>query len=228
MEILKGKEIQRILTNLAAIKQQVSMRIAGTDYSRITIILGLAQKENTLNVIFDMVEGLAAYDDPRLIFEFFDERRIPFRFEARLCQIGEKEFSTHFPSQLIRLQRREHFRLELPSGCKLQAKAKDLNFTFAVKDISLGGASVILPKRSFLDPKQELKEIRLSLFLEENETEVCAESATIRSVYEDRHTGAMSCGLKFENMKTRERQILQDFLRQLERYQIRKLRGEGV
>lgn len=227
METLLGTEALQVLRNIMSNRNPVSLRIPGTDYTRLTILFGLAKIGDETYIKMDGIEGLEAFaaHDPKLIFEFLDDKRIPYRFQSRLYKVGAKEFWAYLPRDIIRLQRRQSFRVELPSGCKMQASFRGETYTFTVRDISLGGASITLPKRSFLGQNQEVSDIRLSLLLENETTDICIKSAITRTITEDRYTGIIACGLKFEDVDIKTRNILQDYLRRIERHLIRKLRG---
>lgn len=72
--------------------------------------------------------------------------------KAREVQFrGRDAFITNLPKQLLRLQRREYYRLEIPGfariGCDIPEFKSDSTTILTVRDISLGGLSLVTNKQ---------------------------------------------------------------------------------
>ncbi len=112
--------------------------------------------------------------------------------KARAVQFkGRDAFITHLPKQLLRLQRREYYRLEVPGfariGCDIPELSGDSAVILTVRDISLGGLGLITNKQldssaimeTFHDCHLDLKnagnitvdlEVRIAIALSQNKS----------------------------------------------------------
>jgi len=84
------------------------------------------------------------YKDINVIYR--DGARVWNYFAANIIAESKDTLKTTFPTQLFRLQRREHFRVVMPLDCTVSFRKKDANFSnIMVNDLSVGGMSICVP-----------------------------------------------------------------------------------
>lgn len=152
------KEIIMLLRNLQDNKQLISMIINDGTEVIITAILKIDDDNNT--VIFDCASSESAnqrlVETPRVYFEA-SLNRISIQFSSsRINRInfdGGSALSCTIPTSLIRLQRREYYRINTPVAspilCTLNL-AQELGggtVKLALVDISCGGIAVLDDKK---------------------------------------------------------------------------------
>jgi len=100
---------------------------------------------------------------------------------------------------------------------------------FAIKDISVSGLAILVPrnkkKEKFLKLGDELKEIKVRLLLEGQVYGIDIKSAMVRRLQDNMETRVILCGLEFTGIDNKTENIVNDYIRRLERFVLRKLRG---
>lgn len=233
MEALVGKNALLFLREIMLRKTQLSLFVPGADYTRLTIILKLPVIGDQRYVVMDWIEDFAdlilSNPDPKLIFECIDSQKIPYRFSTRLYKAEDRGLWVYFPKEIVRIQRRRHFRIDVPSGGQLSMSLGGETSTFAIKDISVSGLAILIPrnkgKGKFLKLGDELKEIKIRLLLEGQVYGIGMNSAIVRRLQDNMETNVILCGLEFTDIDNKTENIVNDYIRRLERYMLRKLRG---
>lgn len=233
MEALVDKNALRFLREIMLKKTQLSLFVPGADYIRLTIILKLPVIGDQQYVVMDWIEDFAdlilSNPDPKLIFECIDSQKIPYRFPTKLYKAKDREIWVYFPKEIVRIQRRRHFRIDVPSGGQVSMSLGGETSTFAIKDISVSGLAILIPRNKdkwkFLKLGDELKEIKIRLLLEGQVYGIGMNSAIVRRLQDNMETKVILCGLEFTDIDNKTENIVNDYIRRLERYMLRKLRG---
>jgi c-di-GMP-binding flagellar brake protein YcgR len=233
MEALVGKNALRFLREIMFRRTQLSLFVPGTDYTRLTIIIKLPVIGDQQYVVMDWIEDFAdiilSNPDPKLIFECVDSQKIPYRFPTKLYKAAVREIWVYFPKEIVRIQRRRHFRIDVPSGGEVSMSLGGETATFAIKDISVSGLAILIPrtrgKEKFLRLGDKLKEIKIHLLLEGQVYGIDIKSATVRRLQDNMEARVILCGLEFTDIDNKIKNILNDYIRRLERTMLRKLRG---
>ena len=233
METLVGKNALRFLREIMSRKTQLSLFIPGADYTRLTIILKLPVIGDQQYVAMDWIEDFAdiilSHPDPKLIFECIDSQKIPYRFSTRPYKAKDREIWVYSPKEIVRIQRRRHFRIDVPSGSEVRMSPGGETSAFAIKDISVSGLAILVPrnkgKEKFLKLGDELKELRVHLLLEGKVYGIAVKSAIVRRLQDNMETNVIQCGLEFTGIDSKTENIVNDYIRRLERSMLRKLRG---
>jgi c-di-GMP-binding flagellar brake protein YcgR len=233
MEALVGKNALHFLREIMLRRTQLSLFVPGADYTRLTIIIKLPVIGDRRYVMMDWIEDftdiILSNPDPKLIFECVDSQKIPYRFPTKLYKAEDREIWVYFPKEIVRIQRRRHFRIDVPSGGEVSMSLGGETSTFAIKDISVSGLAILIPrtrgKEKFLRLGDKLKEIKIHLLLEGQVYEIDIKSATVRRLQDDVETKVILCGLEFTDTDNKTENIVNDYIRRLERAMLRKLRG---
>jgi c-di-GMP-binding flagellar brake protein YcgR len=233
MEALVGKNALRFLREIMLRRTQLSLFVPGADYTRLTIIFKLPVIGDQQYVVMDWIEDFAdlilSNPDPKLIFECIDSQKIPYRFPTKLYKAKDREIWVYFPKEIVRIQRRRHFRIDVPSGSQVSMSLGGETSTFAIKDISVSGLAILIPrtrgKEKFLRLGDKLKEIKIHLPLEGQVYGIDIKSAIVRRLQDDTEARVILCGLEFTDIDNKTENIVNDYIRRLERYMLRKLRG---
>ncbi|MFO7760115.1 MAG: flagellar brake protein [Thermodesulfobacteriota bacterium] len=112
-------------------------------------LLLLAQKDyqsgGTILVEFDQNQILVDKpqdfpgDQTKALIVFRDADRIRHHFQCNVVSVAGDTIYLQFPQKLVKLQRRQYYRVELPSGSIVQCRYEGQNYLFYAKDVSAGG-----------------------------------------------------------------------------------------
>jgi len=149
------REIISLLKTLARRKQLIRMRVYGSDEAATTTVLAVDEAGNMLLVDGARMDSMNARiaAGGQLAFEcMLDNIRILFTCaSARECLYDDlPAFAMALPGSLIRLQRREHYRVPTPVSnpvrCEIQIPdAPDgfRVFSFPLQNVSGGGIAIV-------------------------------------------------------------------------------------
>ena len=139
----------------------------GNNQSFVTALIGLSEDEDSLFLDASpdaSVNRRVIANDRLLCVSQLDRIRIQFALSElqEVSQNGHNTFRAPVPARILRLQRREFFRLQVPIAhalsCSLNAKALDdsaLRVDARVLDISGGGVALQLPLMTQSPPMAE-------------------------------------------------------------------------
>ena len=164
---------------------------------------------------------------PAIVVAAPDNFRIQFHAQFEWRQLADQtlEAQAELPGSLVRLQRRQHLRVETPLGPSLRAEfhAQGKKRMMTVDDLSLGGVGLRGPLREHRDllTNQRLERVRLELgttVLMDVRLDVCS-----RRSYRSFLAGEqLHFGCQFVDLPDSARQTLEDVLLRLEQE-----RGQG-
>jgi c-di-GMP-binding flagellar brake protein YcgR len=131
---------------------------------------------------------------------------------------GEKVFVIPLPANMLRLQRRDAYRLQLPSGkpyiCRIR-RGKPEEAALALYDISLGGLSFQLADAPDLEPMSQIENCWLDL----RESGMLAVTLEIRYISEKQSRSNKTLwhvGCRFVNLTPNHETLIQRFMARLE------------
>lgn len=170
------REVRFILRSLIERRAMVSTYFGPTGDFLLTTVLGLSEEENTLYLDWGADEGInarVAASDELTCMSQLDRVKIQFALQyARPSTLaGAKAFAAPVPDSLLRLQRREYYRLVTPAthGVKCSVVvhgdgANELRVDATVIDISGGGLAVMVPPEGTpFEPDREFHHCRINL-----------------------------------------------------------------
>ncbi len=152
-------EISRILHSLVRQAPPVQVALGGDDIFT-TAVIGVDDDEDYLLLECGRDHELKnrVLDLQKLLCSTSLEK-IKIQFACRPAELvdhdGEEAFKTALPRELMRLQRREYYRMSTPANnpikCTITIRRGDktLNLDFGLLDISCGGVAVITPPEQF-------------------------------------------------------------------------------
>ena len=171
-----AKEIRFILRGLIESRAMISVYFGPTGDFVLSTVLALSADENSLYLDWGSDEALnarvVASDTitcttqlEKVKIQFALATAIPFDFA------GAKSFRAAVPDAILRLQRREYFRLATPAthGVKcsvtvMDARGSETQVTATVLDISGGGFAVMVPPEgTMFEPDREFHNCRINL-----------------------------------------------------------------
>ena len=143
--------IRSILRTLVVQKTLIHMRLERHGQAIITTLLHVddAHDHLIIDAAADATFNQRIAQAPRLHFEAqVDQIRIQFHTNAAIpCVFEQRDaFQLPYPDALRRIQRRDHFRIDIPVSaplfCTIPQK-KDPDLVLPVKDISAGGIALL-------------------------------------------------------------------------------------
>lgn len=156
--LLRGKrEIRQILQGLIDSRALITAQFSPGRQSFLTALVLLPEDSDSLILdasADERINQLAGSADSLVCMAQLDKIRIQFSLEtpALVSHEGRAAFRAQQPAELLRLQRREFYRLQTPVthtvSCQipvLQADGRQVTLEARVIDISGGGVAVIVP-----------------------------------------------------------------------------------
>lgn len=227
--------IANTLRSMAKQNTMVHVSKAGTDSGKISAILDVDTKKNvfildyTSDKLFNQhltrpgnIHFNASVDNVKVQFSLPDAARI-IKFEDRPA------FELNIPYEIHRIQRREHFRIEIPISYDVNLVAQDntkKTHTFKLRDISAGGLAVFDPEDKLPDAEIGKEYKNCNLVLEELgtvKTDLIVRRVSNQGANPEKQIKVVAC--EFSNMSNADQIIVQNFIGRLERQQNARLRG---
>jgi flagellar brake protein len=154
--LLRGhREIQQVLQGLVESRTLVSANIAPGQQSFLTAVIQVDDENILIDASPDELINQKVGTAERLVCAgHVDKIRVQFALEspARFNMDGHPGFRAALPTEVLRLQRREFYRLQTPVthtiNCLIpviQADGKRASVEARVLDISAGGVAVVVP-----------------------------------------------------------------------------------
>ncbi len=166
-----SREIIFLLRSLIKRKARVSVTFDEGRRSFLTVLIDISDNQGTL--YFDIggsEENNQAFlkSERSQFLTNVDGIRIQFSCnQPRITKVdGEQVFAVPLPKTLLRLQRRDAFRLQLPSTkpyiCRIRRGAPD-EAKLAIHDISVGGIGLLATENPGLEPLERLENCWIDL-----------------------------------------------------------------
>ncbi len=158
----------------------------------------------------------------RVIFR--DQRNLWNHFYCKVVSTSKDTLFTTFPTQFFILQRRQHYRVEAPTGSKVSFTYKDRVYDdFLVKDISAGGLLMCHRTPIEFPPQAEIGELMITLPMEDSADPItlfCRKARIVRS--DPKPRAKLYCfGVEFQP-NAKEEDALIRYVRQRELKILRK------
>ncbi len=217
-EKISGKKMLAILERLKQDHTILNIHVMGTNFDGLTIVLGLSDTENrgffidypgSADSVTPIAEGKKCY------FQFSDSEKIQYSFKTTIDRIFGRRIKFPFPEYIERVQRRNCFRVPVPSGVKLSCKCADTQMTFTVTNISEEGIQIEADlnryNKDILFKGEKLLAISLLYEEEENSVNIKMGSAEIVRMIKYVETGKMDFGLKILEIKKDDQNELTKF-----------------
>jgi c-di-GMP-binding flagellar brake protein YcgR len=170
------REVRFILRSLIERRAMLSAYYGPTGDFLLTTLLGLSNDENSLYLDWGADQAINAHveaSDQLTCMTQLDRVKIQFHLQyARPSTLaGAKAFVAPVPEALLRLQRREYYRLATPAihgiTCSVVVNGEgsdELRVDAAVLDISGGGLAVMVPPEGTpFEPDREFHHCRINL-----------------------------------------------------------------
>ncbi|NLD38859.1 MAG: PilZ domain-containing protein [Desulfatiglans sp.] len=219
IEKISGKKMFAILEKLKQDHTILYIHVMGTDFDGLTVILGLSESENP--GFFIDYPGSAGVEAPiakdkKCYFQFNDGERIGYSFKTTIKSIHGRRIKFPFPEYIERTQRRNYFRVAVPSGVTLSCRCADNQMTFQVINISEGGIQVESDinqhNKDILFKGQKFVGSSLLYGQEETPVNIKIDTSEIIRISKHVETGKIDLGLKILEIKKDDQNELKKFI----------------
>lgn len=230
-EKIKGEDIHQVILQLQEDRTAIKIHLLDKANEWLTIIIGTRIKRRTSHFQIDYPEGfkeaVADMEVWRIRFEFSGRGNIPCAFTTSDGKISKDQIWIRFPEVVERLQRREHFRSQVPPGIKINATINSIRYEITAKNISERGALVSIRKIGqrglVLKQGEKLKQLRLVFPPEgEEEVEININEALVKTRERDPLTGRYHYGLRFTNIEKSDQDTLRTLIYRFQRQLLQK------
>jgi c-di-GMP-binding flagellar brake protein YcgR len=221
--MIQGKNKFDIFEQLRKDKTLIQMRLLGADYEQLTFIIGIQARKNMLFFLIDYPKGFKeAVSDVEvweMRFEFIGNDNLQYIFKTSDGEISGNEIWIRFPEFIEKIQRREHFRIEVPLETKLHFKKQSADIEMNVIDISLKGAlvnSVQIQKNAVFKSGENLKNVKLVFPSEKKDLVVHIKKVSAKRVEKDSQSKRYIYGLYFAKTEKNEETLLTKIISKLQ------------
>ncbi len=220
--MIQGKNRFDILEQLRKDKTLIQIRLLGTDYKQLTIVTGIQTRKNMLFFLIDYTAGFKeAVSDVevwKMRFEFTGNDNLQYVFRTSGGEIIGNEICIKFPESIKRIQRRAHFRIEVPLETKLHFKKKSADIEMDVINISLKGTRVnCVQKNEILKSGENLGDVKLVFPSEKKNLVVHIKKVSVKKVKKDSQSKRYIYGLYFAKTEKNEETLLTKIISKLQR-----------
>ena len=234
---ISGQKITELFQTLKTKNILLTLRIAGKDYERLTMINDVkADAEGDLFIIdpprgFDVVTK--NLDPWKFHFQFNGPDRLEYRFSTVGGGLTGKDICIPFPEFVERIQRRRYFRMETPMGCRFNFSLNKTELEIGLVNISEGGCFGV-PARMKKKAAAEMPAFkigdavhRIELFLPSDDENVADQTvevkkATVRRIEQDAEKGLWKYAFEFTDISQKERSKLTRYIYHLQRLFLRR------
>lgn len=175
---IDGEKLIALFKEVIEKKIILSMHLVGSQYDRLTYILGIDQGNQPF-LIVDNPDGIrkaAAESEPwHLRFNFNGPDKLEYIFETKGGEIKGRDLHIPLPEYADRIQRRNNFRIDTPVGSEINFTCNGEKCVIALINISLGGAygALVKPKtkninKQLLNKNQRLYRLNLHIPADED------------------------------------------------------------
>lgn len=226
-------EIGFVLRSLAQKGDLVTIYFNHGEYSFLSAVLEADPKAKQFLFDISGVEAInrAFLRASHIVFAAAPEGvRVQFVLSGGVTEIdydGRPAFSASFPDDLIKLQRREYFRLDTPVGKPLVCKLRHPNgkvMELPLHDISIGGMGLWMSGQVEVEQLDVFPGCRLDLGTF-GTIEVSLEVRSKRQVTKRDGTVQTMLGTRFVDLPRQTENLLQRYIAQLERERHQLLRN---
>ena len=204
----------------------IRRKLAMVRDERLPIVVVHEKYQSGPCILVDFSESRLRIDKPRdwpdrsrsIRVIFRDKNNLWNHFYCKVVQTTKDTLVTTFPSQFFVLQRRQHYRVEAPSGSTVSFTYKDRLYDgFLVKNISAGGLLMCSRTPVEFPPQADIGELVITVPLADEPeplTLFCRKAAIVRS--ESRPRAKLSCfGVEFQPTAKEEDALIR-YVRQRE------------
>jgi c-di-GMP-binding flagellar brake protein YcgR len=157
---LQGEKLVALFKEVVEKKIILSMHLVGSQYDRLTYILGMDDQGDKPHLIIDNPEGIrqaVTKTEPlKLRFNFNGPDKLEYIFETKGGEIKGRDLHIPLPDYVERIQRRKNFRVDTPVGSEMHFTYNKEKFVIALINISLGGIYGVLVKPRIKEARKQL------------------------------------------------------------------------
>ncbi len=230
-----GDKIIDLFEQLKEDRTVLKFNLLGKNYERLTIITGLIDENKTSYFLIDsprdfeeVLQEAAPQDtnEQRMVFEFIGRDKVPFAFRTVLDETQGRDIRIKVPDYIKRIQRRRHFRIDMPAGTKIIFKRDTKKCENSVLNLSLGGALITpLDKPapgSRLYPGETLRNIKLIVQKRIFKIRIGILKAVVRRAGKNSETGRHFYALRFTEIEKEDKNNLEEWLHKWQREVLRR------
>lgn len=204
------------------------MEFPRTRFMWITFLLEIKKTGPESFLLIDHVKQfenvLASRPDGEISLEFREKSGVPCVLRTKVIKCTPEGIWAEFPQMIHRVQRRQNFRIDPPSGSEIffqqqmgeQGSATLLN-------LSAGGAAFLAKKGLSLSPGDVLHNVELKIPAGDEGLAFSIPEATVRRIEKEYDYGKSLIGIEFTSIPDQTRNDLLAYVLRIQREWIRKI-----
>lgn len=225
IERIYGDSRIKLFRQLQKRRTVIHFILSGKNFQRLTIVTGLALRDETPCLLIDPPRGIGRLATASLqgdiIVQFIGQDRLPYIFKTTLYKMAETAIWIRLPAYLERIQRRKGFRITPPYETIVSFVKDGKRLQGAVINISEGGAllSPLTGRKwtDLLDEKDTIRKVCIQCSEKKSALKLELSRATVIRMRKESMTGRFYYALKFSFGKKDKKGVLVDWLYRCQR-----------
>jgi c-di-GMP-binding flagellar brake protein YcgR len=145
-ELIQGKRVRDFLLDQIKSRRLGRLVIPNSPHEWISLLLKIEKIGEEDLLLIDGVPGFEAAilssPSTQILFEFLESDGVPCQFRTLVYGVSQKEIWVKLPKEVLRNQRRAHFRIGAPEGAEINFSIPSgQTIKAALRDYSMGGLS---------------------------------------------------------------------------------------
>ncbi len=168
VEILDGHRLIGTLRGVIESRRVCRMEIPNTEFSWITLILGIQSLKDSYYLLIDKVGGfekaLSQSRSKEIAIDFMEADGVPCHFKTRLFAFHPEALWVEVPQSISRMQKRRFYRVKARLGTEVVFRVDpDHEERAKVRDYSMGGVAFFVERHLNLHLDDQVRDVHLKI-----------------------------------------------------------------
>jgi c-di-GMP-binding flagellar brake protein YcgR len=226
---IHGDAIADVIAALIEDNTLIRINFKANEAERICVINSQRRIAGSLYFQIDVPEEIAVPDKEEewrveMAFDFMGRDRLNYSFSVTGAIISGKKLWIKLPSEIVRIQQRNNFRIDTPKRSVLELSIQEEHYALILENISLGGAFCrarrSLKKGLMALPVQVeaiIENLRLIIPGDDQPTEILVRLSRIARIVKDPDKRLLAYGIEFLEVGREEKARLTRIIYDLQR-----------
>ena len=233
---ITGDKRNELFETLKEQNTLLTLRIAGKDYERLTMVNTVRSTPGGHSFVIDPPRGfdlvVKGLDPWKLHFRFTGPDKLEYIFSTAGGELSDGDIIIPFPEFVERIQRRRHFRMETPAGCRGLFTHNGIKREISLINISEGGCfGVLIRLKQEMGGKPILRMGKsvypFDLILPSGDEgaadrNIQVKKATVRRIEQEAEKGLHKYAFEFIDLPRKDKASLTQFIYHLQRLFLRR------
>ncbi len=229
--VAEEKMVVAALQSLIDGQIKCTLEIPRTNYSWVTLLLGIRRSKNSYYLLIDKVSGfeaiLSRFPEREVSVEFRDAVGVPCTFNVRIAACRSQDILSQLPREIHRIQRRQYFRMEASLGTEVtfHTGSSEVTERGTIRNYSAGGVAFFFERETSLEVGDSVTRIDIRIPQKAGMIQFDIPKGIVRRVEETSfYGGRRLCALEFLEVPIETRNGMISHIFKDQRVAIQRLR----